>query len=223
MTWSCLSLCVPVSPVTKDRTLLIPAQDHCLQASPVGSMLEPANPTAGQSCQCGCNPKPDSPERDVAQDHGSALCLLCFFGRGGQARAQKQSSLHPKFSFSSYFFWFFFRKTCFFSWLHAGGGLCRNAEGSLLWSHAWLSPASLQRHPKSWLTGALQRLEYLWKSSAEQAMWRGDARTLSFSSEFCSLTSFLALGTECPHLWSGSGEVTAGCHQLSCFPLPQLS
>lgn len=69
--------------------LLIPAWDHHLWVSLVGNTLGPANPTAGQSCQCSYNSKPDSPERDMAQTHGSALCLLCCFRRG---RWQEPSS-----------------------------------------------------------------------------------------------------------------------------------
>lgn len=52
----------------------------------------------GTSCQCSCNLKPISPERDVAQAHGSALCLPCSMGRGRQ-----HCSPHPRFSISSIF------------------------------------------------------------------------------------------------------------------------
>lgn len=56
----------------------------------------PFQPHCRTNCQCSSDLTPITPERDVARAHGSALCLLCSLGRGGQ-----HCSHHPRFSISS--------------------------------------------------------------------------------------------------------------------------
>lgn len=76
--------------------------DPCPRSLPMGQLSGehawPFQPHCRTNCQCSCNLKPNSPERDVAQAHGSALCLLCSLWRGRQ-----HCSPHPRFSISSIF------------------------------------------------------------------------------------------------------------------------
>lgn len=65
-------------------------------SQPSGEHTWPFQPHCRINSQCSCDLKSISPDRDVAQAHGSALCLPHSLGRGEQ-----DCSLHPRFSIYS--------------------------------------------------------------------------------------------------------------------------